>query len=145
MAQESIKIDRVFNASTALLWKALTDNEKLKQWYFDFEGNFRAEVGHVFEWTANDEDECNEWLHRGEVLEVVENKKLVHSWSFPGYAGEAVLTWELVEQGAEKTLLKMSFDFLEPFDPNEEALHRRNFVAGWNELINTNLANYINQ
>lgn len=144
MAQESIKIDRVFNASVSLLWRALTDNEKLKEWYMDFEGKFKPEVGHVFEFESGPPD-GKQWLHRAKVLEVIENKKLVHSWSYPGYSGEAKLTWELFEQGVEETLLKMRFDFIEPFDPTEDELHRQNFVAGWDELINTNLANYINQ
>jgi uncharacterized protein YndB with AHSA1/START domain len=135
MTTESIKIERVFEASPSLIWKALTDDEKLKLWYMDFKGNFKAEVGHVLEFESGP-PEGKQWLHRAEVLEVIENKKLVHTWSYPGYSGEALLTWELVEQEAEKTLLKMSFDFVEPFDPTEDALHRRNFVEGWDGIIN---------
>jgi uncharacterized protein YndB with AHSA1/START domain len=144
MENNSIQIERNFEASAELLWEALTNNERLKEWYMDFEGKFKAEVGHVFEFESGP-PEGKQWLHRAKVLEVIENKKLVHTWSYPGYSGEARLTWELVAQGTEKTLLKMNFDFTEPFDPSEDALHRSNFVAGWNELINTNLANYINQ
>jgi uncharacterized protein YndB with AHSA1/START domain len=142
MAQESIMIERVFNASTTMIWKALTDNNELKLWYVDFKGKFKAEVGYVFEFETGP-PEGKQWLHRAKVLEVIDNKKLVHSWSYPGYSGEAILTWELIEQEPEKTLLKMSFDFVKPFDPSVEALHRSNFEAGWNELIGTNLVSYI--
>ncbi|MFX3626111.1 MAG: SRPBCC family protein [bacterium] len=144
MAHESIKMERIFDASSALMWEALTDDERLKQWYMDFKGKFKAEVGHIVEFETGP-PEGKQWLHRVEVLEVVENKKLAHTWSYPGYSGKAILTWELIEQGAEKTLLKMNFDFVELFDPNEDALHRSNFEAGWSELIDTNLANYIKQ
>ncbi len=144
MAHESIKMERIFDASSALMWEALTDDERLKQWYMDFKGKFKAEVGHIVEFEAGP-PEGKQWLHRVEVLEVIENKKLAHTWSYPGYSGKAILTWELTEQGVGKTLLKMNFDFIELFDPNEDALHRSNFEAGWSELIDTNLANYIKQ
>jgi uncharacterized protein YndB with AHSA1/START domain len=144
MANEKITHERVFDAPVEMLWEALTDNERLKEWYFDFKGKFKAEVGTVFEWEGGPPD-GKMWLHRGEVLEVIEFKKLVHTWTFPGYTGEARLTWELTEKGKEATLLKMNFEFIEPFDPAEDALHRRHFVVGWNEIVNTLLVNYINK
>lgn len=142
MENNNILIERDFDASVELLWEALTNNERLKEWYFDFKGNFKAEVGHVFEWEAG-HPEGKQWLHQGKILEVIENKKLVHTWLFPGYSGLAKLTWELEKVNAEKTHLKMDFEFIELFDSNEEELHRSNFEAGWNAILNSLLVEYI--
>lgn len=138
-----IKMERTFNAPVTMLWEALTDNDKLKQWYFDFNGNFKAEVGHVFDWEAGPPD-GRMWLHRGTILEVEENKKLVQTWIYPGYEGEGKLTWELHPLPDDKTLLIMTFEFIVPFDPTEYELRRSNFEGGWDEIINHLLPKYIN-
>lgn len=86
-----------------------------------------------------------QWLHRGEMLEIVPNKKLVHSWTYPGYSGKAIAYWELTEVDASTTKLNFRFEFAELFDANEPALVRGNFVMGWNELINKSLEEYLNK
>lgn len=128
-----IKLEKELHVSSARLWEVLTNNDILKNWYFDFKGNFKTEVGHVFEWYAGSPEK--QWLHRAEILEVIEGKKLVHSWMFPGYSGEAKLTWEIVSLIPETSLLKLEFDFVEPFDFNKEALRRKNFVQGWKQFM----------
>ena len=42
-------IERIFNAPLPLVWKALTENELMKQWYFDL-AEFKAENGFKFEY-----------------------------------------------------------------------------------------------
>jgi uncharacterized protein YndB with AHSA1/START domain len=141
-AHHPFKLERVLSAPVTKVWHALTDNEALKQWYFDFKGNFKLKVGHVFEWKAGPPD-GKQWLHRGKIIEVVAGKKIVHSWDFPGYSGEAKLTWELEEKSNNETLLKLLFEFITPFDFKEEELRRKNFAEGWNNIVNTNLVNYL--
>lgn len=137
-----VKLERVFNAPAQKIWQALTDNEQTKLWYFDFHGSFKPVAGQVFEWNGG-EPGGKQWLHRGKVLEVTENRLLVHSWEFPGYSGEARLTWELEKVDENNTRLKLLFEFITPFDGKEEALRRKNFAEGWNYFFNQGLAEFL--
>ena len=49
-------IERTFNAPVERVWKALTDRNETKQWYFDIE-KFNPEVGFEFEFTARMKEE----------------------------------------------------------------------------------------
>ena len=39
-----IIVERTLNARPAMVWRALTDPEQMKQWYFEIDG-FKAEAG----------------------------------------------------------------------------------------------------
>lgn len=137
-----IVMQREFDVPVARLWEALTKNEQLKDWYFDFRGNFKAEVGHVFEWSAGPSPE-EQWLHRGKILEVILNEKLVHSWEYPGYKGLGTLIWKLTRVSDSKSILTLRFEFTEGFDTTVDALRRKNFLAGWTEIVNGSLVEFL--
>jgi uncharacterized protein YndB with AHSA1/START domain len=41
MTNNNLKLQRIYNAPIELVWKAITDREHLKQWYFDFPEDFK--------------------------------------------------------------------------------------------------------
>ncbi len=135
-------LKREFAVSREKLWAALTDNEALKAWYFDFKGKFKLQLGHEFEWEAGPPD-GKKWLHRGRILKFVPEELLVHSWEYPGYSGQARLSWELSEVTKDRTHLQLQFDFVQPFDFNVEALRRKHFNEGWQYIIFTALPDYL--
>lgn len=55
MKQEPFVIERTYNAPIKKAWKAITDKDKMKQWYFDI-ASFKPEVGFEFEFTAGSAD-----------------------------------------------------------------------------------------
>jgi uncharacterized protein YndB with AHSA1/START domain len=137
-----IVLEKIYNAPVTLVWQAITEEKHMRKWYFDFKNQFQLEVGKTFDWYAGDLND-KQWLHRGEMLEIVPYKKLVHSWAYPGYSGKAIAHWELSEVDANKTKLHFRFEFAEPFDTAEPALARNNFVNGWNEIILNSLEQYL--
>jgi uncharacterized protein YndB with AHSA1/START domain len=137
-----IKHQITYKAPVAKVWDALTKREQLKKWYFDFPDTFIAEKGSVFEWTAGPPG-GKQWLHRGEVTEVVAGKKLVHTWEYPGYSGKAQVTWEIEPLPGDHTALNFSFAILVPFDAKEEGLKRKNFLSGWNDILNVGLKQFV--
>ncbi len=137
----SLNLKKVYKASAATLWKVITEREHLKQWYFDFAEDWQLKVGRKFEWTAG--DESKQWLHRGIMLEIIPNQKLVHSWEYPGYSGTSVVTWELHPIDENTTELRFSHVFTVPFDVTEPGLARENFEKGWNEILNISLVEYV--
>lgn len=138
-----ISLEKTLNAPIELVWKAITDKEQLKQWYFDFSDGWKLEIGSVFEWTGG-EPNGKQWLHRGKMIEIIEGKKIKHSWEYPGYSGMSTVTWELVSIDAKTTKLLFSHVFNIPFDVKEDAFKTENFVTGWNHIINTGLPEYLN-
>ena len=141
---EKLFFEKSLDTSPQMVWRVLTDPQHLKVWYFDFSDQWSLEIGHVFEWTAGTPD-GQIWLHRGMIIEVIPERKLSHTWEYPGYIGRAQLAWEIVPVTQTSTLLRLTFDFLIPFDDRVEALKRENFEEGWHSLMNLELPNYVNQ
>jgi len=73
---ELLKIERTFDVPAATVWKALTDKDEMKQWYFDL-AEFKPEAGFEYEFTAG--DERKQYMHLCKVIEIVENKRLKFS------------------------------------------------------------------
>lgn len=140
MDNEPIIVEKQFNAPTSRVWKALTDKNEMKSWYFDLP-EFRPEKGFKFTFTGGPSPE-KQYVHLCEVTEAIPGKKISYSWAYEGYSGYSVVTFELFEQG-DKTLLKLTHDGVGTFPADNEDFARKNFVEGWNEIINQNLNNYL--
>jgi len=54
MEKEPFVIERIFNASIEKIWKAITDKDEMKKWYFDLP-EFKPEVGFEFQFYAGDD------------------------------------------------------------------------------------------
>ena len=126
---EAIIIERTFNAPLARVWKALTDVEEMRRWYFDLE-EFKPEVGFEFEFMF--EHEGMKYHHLCRVTEVIPQKKLSYTWRYKGHEGDSLVTFELFAEG-EKTRLKLTHEGLETF-PKLPAFARENFKQGWTSI-----------
>ncbi len=133
-AHNPVRIEKILDSPVEKVWLALTEREQMKKWYFDLPDSFKLLPGQEFDWWAGPSD-GKQWHHRGKIMEVIKNKMLVHSWEFPGYTGYSELSWELSDAGDNKTRLILTHKFIVPFDLNEEALRRRNFVSGWKQIL----------
>jgi len=130
----------LLNAPASKVWKAITDKNDMKQWYFDL-ADFKPEPGFEFQFYGGDENK--QWLHLCKVTEVIKEKKLTYSWRYDGYKGISYVTFELFPQG-KSTLLKLSHTGLESFPVDEvPELKKENFVDGWNQIIGTSLKEFI--
>lgn len=127
----------LLNAAVTLVWKAITDKDEMKKWYFDI-AEFKAEIGFKFNFLAGDDKK--KYLHLCEVTEVNVNKKLKYSWRYDGYPGISFVTFELFEEG-NKTRLKLTHEGIDSFGPYPE-LAKENFDAGWGEIIKKNLKEF---
>ena len=68
-----MSLSALFNAPVEKVWKAITDKEQMKKWYFDIPA-FKAETGAEFSFVAGDND-GTPWVHLCTVKEVIPNKK----------------------------------------------------------------------
>jgi len=135
---EPLVIERTFNASAARVWRALTNKDEMKQWYFDLK-EFKPEVGFEFEFTV--EHEGMKYHHLCKITDVIPQKKLAYTWRYKGHEGDSLVTFELFADG-DKTRLKLTHEGLETF-PKTPAFARTNFMEGWTQIIGSSLKEFI--
>ena len=135
---DAVVVERLFDAPVATVWKALTDVEQMRQWYFDLK-DFKPQVGFEFEFVV--EHEGNSYHHLCKITEVVPQKKIAYSWRYKDEPGDSLVTFEMVPDG-NGTRLKLTHTGIETF-PETPAYTRKNFEAGWTEIIGSELKQFV--
>ena len=135
---DAIILERTFNAPAARVWKALTDVDQMRQWYFDLR-EFKPQVGFEFEFIV--EHEGNSYHHLCRVTDVVPEKKIAYTWRYKGEPGDSLVTFEPVPDG-DKTRLKLTHTGIETF-PKTPAYARKNFETGWTAIIGSELRQFV--
>lgn len=135
-----VQLEKILHAPIALVWEAITDKHKMKQWYFDLE-EFKPEVGFEFRFKGGPED-GTQYLHVCEITEAVFRKKLTYSWRYDGYEGMSYVTFELFEED-NNTKLILTHTGLETFPASNKDFAEENFAAGWDHIINKSLVDYL--
>lgn len=139
MNNSPFTIERIYNASVEKVWKAITDKEEMKKWYFTMD-DFKPEPG--FEFTFYGEGHDGEkYLHLCRITDVVPMKKLRYSWSYDNYPGMSYVTFELFPEG-DHTRVKLTHEGLETF-PDKKDFAKESFVAGWTEIIGNLLKKFV--
>jgi len=135
---EAVVVERTLNAPIARVWKALTDANQMRQWYFDLR-EFKPQVGFEFEFVV--EHEGNRYHHLCQVTDVIPQKKIAYSWRYKGEPGDSLVTFELFGEG-NKTRVKVTHTGIETF-PKTPAYARKNFENGWTAIIGTELKQFV--
>jgi uncharacterized protein YndB with AHSA1/START domain len=139
MKQAPFVIEQTYNAPAEKVWRAITDVDQMRQWYFDLK-EFKPEVGFEFQFEGGKDDDV--YVHLCKVTEVEPGKKLTHSWRYEGYEGNSFVTWELFPEGA-KTRVKLTHTGLETFPQNDPNFRRESFAAGWTEITGVSLKKFV--
>lgn len=139
METTPVIVEKTYNAPVARVWSALTEKDKLKQWYFDLD-DFRLELGFEFHFSGQDEGAV--YHHICVIKEIVPLKKLVHSWRYEGYSGDSLVSWELFAEGEGRTRVVLTHTGLESFPASRE-FAKENFNMGWNEIVGKMLKEWV--
>lgn len=137
-----ITVQYKFNAPVEKIWKALTDKNEMKSWYFTIR-DFELELGKEFDFYES----CDggKYLHRGRILEIVPYRKLKHSWAYPELSDAVTtVTWELQPE-EDGTLVTLTHENIEGFDVLGETFSRASFTEGWKSIIGQSLKEYLEQ
>lgn len=135
-----IIVEHKVNAPVHQVWKALTDKTEMRSWYFDIY-DFELEHGKVFNFHEPGEEK--KYHHQGEILEIIPNQKLKHSWAYPEFSDKkTMVSWELYPEG-NGTLVKLIHDDIDQFHDLGENFSRDSFTEGWNGIIGQSLKPYL--
>ena len=134
-----VTAEQLLNATKAEVWKAITELDQMKLWYFDNIPTFKAEVG--FTTRFNVKAPSRDFLHIWKVTEVIPQQKITYNWTFKDCKGSADTSFELFEQD-NKTLLRLTNNVIEDFDDTIPEFKRESCQAGWNYFINDRLKTF---
>jgi uncharacterized protein YndB with AHSA1/START domain len=135
---EALVLERTFSAPVATVWKAITNLDEMRRWYFDLK-EFTPQEGFEFQFVV--EHEGDKYDHRCKVTDVIPQKKIAYTWRYHGHEGSSLVTFELFPEG-DKTKLKLTHEGLETF-PKTPAFARKNFERGWTMLIGESLKDFV--
>ncbi|GAB0156855.1 SRPBCC domain-containing protein [Chryseobacterium sp. Alg-005] len=135
-----IIVEYKVNAPIEKVWKALTDKKEMQSWYFDIP-DFELREGNEFNFYETGEEK--KYHHRCEILEIIPEQTLKHSWAYPEFSKEkTIVTWEIIPED-DGTLIRLIHEGIEKFRELGETFSRNSFTAGWNEIIGKSLKTYL--
>ena len=138
-----IEIQTVIKASAAQVWKALTDKTEMKAWYFDIQ-DFQPVTGTVFDFY--EPGDHKKYHHVGEVLEVIPDKKLSYTWTYPDFStANTTVLWEIEEMETGETSVKVTHSDTEKFSELGENFSRKSFAEGWRGILNQSLKPFLDK
>lgn len=137
---EPIVVEQSFPVSRESVWKAVTDPELMRQWYFEPMEDFRPEVG--FETRFEVESGGRVFRHLWEVTEVVPRQVLTYTWRYDGYPGLGATEWKLLEiPGGTKLVL--TCNGIESFPQEIPEFTRASCQAGWEYFLRDRLCAFL--
>jgi uncharacterized protein YndB with AHSA1/START domain len=140
MGKKIVVIERTYEAPIERVWEALTNKDQMKHWYFEV-ADFKAEVGFEFQFSAASKGKT--YLHRCKVVEANPITKVAYTWSYDGYVGQSLVTFELFSEDKDKTRLKLTHSDLDTFSQENPEFSQENFNEGWKSILGQSLRNFV--
>lgn len=139
-SEPPIVVEQTFDAPVEAVWKAITEIERMKKWYFEPIPDFKAEVGFATKFNIA----CNgrNFMHRWKVTEVEPNKSISYNWSYEGIGGDSFVKFELSADGPGSRL-KLTHTTTEDWPSDIPEFTREACAGGWNYFIKGTLVEYL--
>lgn len=140
MDKKIVVVERTYEAPIEQVWEALTNKDQMKHWYFEVT-DFKAEVGFEFQFFA--ECEGKKYLHKCKVVDANPITKVAYTWSYEGYVGQSLVTFELFSEDKDKTRLKVTHSDLDTFPKDNPEFSQECFDDGWKSILGQSLRNFV--
>jgi len=135
-----VVVEQSFHVSIGQLWKAISELEQMKIWFFENLEAFSAEVGFETQFKVNSGE--REFMHIWKLTEVIPLEKIVYSWKYEGYEGESYVSFEtFITEGGSS--LRVSHIVTNGFPQSIPEFTRESCQGGWEYFINNRLKNFI--
>ena len=133
-ADRSLVFERQLPHPPEKVWRALTENSLLEQWFM--QNDFLPVVGHRFQFRAAPLPHWN-GVTDSEVLEVAPNERLAYSWNASGEETpgglRTVVTWTLTPT-SDGTQIRVEHT---GFRPEEDARNLAGASYGWPRFLDS--------
>jgi uncharacterized protein YndB with AHSA1/START domain len=138
--EEPIIVEETFNTSIEKVWSAITEIDRMRQWYFKDIPAFKPEVGFETKFDVRSQDRI--FPHVWKVTEVVPLRMIAYNWKYGGYQGDSNVVFELFQQD-NSTTLRLTHRVLESFSGNIPEFSRESGVEGWTFFIKKSLKDFL--
>jgi uncharacterized protein YndB with AHSA1/START domain len=140
MDTRPIIVEQAFHSTIQLVWEAITDPAKMRQWFFEQIGSFKAEVGFYTEFDVAFDGK--HFVHKWKVTDVLPQSRIAYNWRYEGYSGDSHVIWELVSEG-NQTKLKLTVEGLETFPQDVPEFTRESCIQGWTFFLGERLKKFL--
>jgi len=137
-----IVVEQSFSVQPDAVWRAITDADLMRRWYFEQIDDFRPEVG--FETQFDIEVNSRVFRHQWNVTDVVPGKSITYTWRYEGFPGLGTTEWKLSEAN-EGTKLVLTSTGIESFSQDIPEFTRESGQAGWEYFIQQQLPDFLNR
>ena len=141
-SSKPIIVEQTFDVTSEDVWKAITNVDLMRLWFFDNIPSFKPKVG--FETQFNVHNQGRDFLHLWRVTEVIPNKVISYNWKYEGYTGDSNVSFELLIQNG-KTLIRLTHQVMESFDQSIPEFTRDSCLQGWEYFIQERLYNFLKE
>jgi len=137
---EPIIVAHTFNASVKTVWKAITNVDQMRQWFFNNIEDFEPIIGFKTQFKVQSEDRV--FTHLWTITEVEPLKKIVYNWKYEEYAGDSFVYFELFQLKSE-TKIRVTSVVTESFPANIPEFKAESCLNGWTYFIKQNLKKFL--
>jgi uncharacterized protein YndB with AHSA1/START domain len=137
-----VVVEQTFEAPIDKVWKALTEIDQMRQWYFENIPEFKAEVGFETQFVVSNEG--RDFPHMWRITAVEPGRTIAYDWKFDGYPGNGLVVFELSQQGSVTTLT-LTQTVRETFPDEIPEFRRENCIAGWDYFLKDRLKKFLEQ
>ncbi len=137
---DPIIVEQSFDTSIESVWKAITEVDQMRQWYFENIPSFKPEVG--FETQFNVQSGDRNFLHLWKVTEVVPLRLIRYNWKYEAYPGDSYVVFELFKEN-NLTKLRLTAQVLEDFPEDIPEFKRESCIEGWTYFIKKSLKEFL--
>ena len=135
-----VVVEHTFNTTPETVWRAISEPDLMRQWYFENIPDFKAEVGFQTRFDVESGDRV--FPHLWRVTEVVPGERLAYDWKFEGYPGDSFVVWELFDQ-SDSTRLRLTVHVREDFPDDIPEFQRESCIGGWEYFIGQRLTEFL--
>jgi len=137
---EPVMVEQDFEASVEEVWNAITQHEKMIQWFFPNIPSFEPRAG--FRTAFDIQSGERNFRHLWRIVEVIPENLIKYHWSYEEYPGEGFVTFEISSRN-NLTSLRLINEGLETFPLDIPEFSRESCESGWKFIISRNLKEFL--
>lgn len=139
-SQPPIIVSQEYQATPLEVWNAITRPQQMRKWYFEQIEDFKAQEGFKTQFTI--EHNNRTFTHCWEITEVIPQKKVAYTWTYPEYPGKAIVSFDILAT-KNGTMLTLTNTVKEDFPNNIPEFTRESCLGGWQYFIQQELKMYL--
>lgn len=135
-----IIVEANYNTSVKKVWAAITEPEKMQQWFFTNIETFQIEIG--FETSFAVQSGERTFTHLWKIKEVIPLKKISYNWTYEEYLGDGFVEFEIFEK-KEGTQLRLTNIVTEDYPSDVPEFKRESCIGGWEYFLGESLKAFL--